>query len=258
MDDFILPSSLKMLSNLLYKHFNKKTVILIDAYDVPLKIAFQNGYHREMVNLIGHLFGTALNANDSLEFAILTGVLKLSKQITSVCLSNIRIVSHNDIRFEDDFGFTDKEVEKILSDYHFEDRLQEVKEFSGGYHFGNVEIFCPQYVENHMEHLSLNERNKLYVHHETDLLGRFVNTKNRTTRYEIGQLIAGEVIEKHIRLDLTYDEIGDYIGDLWSILFTIGYLTHIGKNEFGAYKIVIPNRKIKQIFQSEIHECFRN
>lgn len=214
MDDFVLASSLEILSDLLCKHYNKRVIILIDAYDVPLETAFQNGYHREMVNLIGHLFGTALNANDSLEFAILTGVLKLSKKITDVSLSNIRIISRNENRFKDAFGFTNKEVKILLNDYHLEDRFEEVKEFGGGYHYGNEEIFCPQYVMSLIEHLSFKESNKFYINHENDILKRFVNTKYRTTKYEIGQLIEGKVIEKHVRLDFAYDEIDNSVDNL--------------------------------------------
>lgn len=262
MDDDTLYGSLKTLSELLYKHYNKKVVVLIDEYDVPLDKAFQNGYYKEMTSLIRFLFGKVLKTNDYLDFAVLTGCLRISKESIFTGLNNFKVLSITDTRFDETFGFTDQEVKEILSYFEMKDRYQETKEWYDGYHFGNVDVYCPWDVINHVDKINddFNAVAEPYWINSSgnDLVKRFVDKANRTTRYEIEQLIAGQVIEKQIRLDLTYDEIDNSIDNLWSVLFTTGYLTYVGVNEEGAYKLVIPNREVKEVFQLQIHEWFQN
>ena len=261
MSDDVLCGSLQTLSELLYKHFNQKTVILIDEYDVPLDKAFQHGYYREMVALIRAMFGRALKTNEALAFAVLTGCLRVSKESIFTGLNNFKILSITDSRFDEQFGFTDKEVQKLLADYHLEARFSETKEWYDGYRFGNVDVYCPWDVINHIDRIKddPNARPEAYWINTSgnDLVKRFVDKANRTTRNEIEQLIAGNAIEKMLRLDLTYDEIDNSIENLWSVLFTTGYLTQAGMTEDGAYKLVIPNREICEVFKLQIQEWFK-
>ena len=261
MSDDVLCGSLQTLSELLYKHFNQKTVILIDEYDVPLDKAFQHGYYREMVALIRVLFGRALKTNEALAFAVLTGCLRVSKESIFTGLNNFKILSITDSRFDEQFGFTDKEVQKLLADYHLEARFSETKEWYDGYRFGNVDVYCPWDVINHIDRIKddPNARPEAYWINTSgnDLVKRFVDKANRTTRNEIEQLIAGNAIEKMLRLDLTYDEIDNSIENLWSVLFTTGYLTQAGMTEDGAYRLVIPNREIREVFKLQIQEWFK-
>ena len=261
MSDDVLYGSLQTLSELLYKHFNQKTVILIDEYDVPLDKAFQHGYYREMVALIRALFGRALKTNEALAFAVLTGCLRVSKESIFTGLNNFKILSITDSRFDEQFGFTDKEVQKLLADYHLEARFSETKEWYDGYRFGNVDVYCPWDAINHIDRIKddPNARPEAYWINTSgnDLVKRFVDKANRTTRNEIEQLIAGNAIEKMLRLDLTYDEIDNSIENLWSVLFTTGYLTQAGTTEDGAYRLVIPNREIREVFKMQIQEWFK-
>ena len=261
MSDDVLYGSLQTFSELLYKHFNQKTVILIDEYDVPLDKAFQHGYYREMVALIRAMFGRALKTNEALAFAVLTGCLRVSKESIFTGLNNFKILSITDSRFDEQFGFTDKEVQKLLADYHLEARFSETKEWYDGYRFGNVDVYCPWDVINHIDRIKddPNARPEAYWINTSgnDLVKRFVDKANRTTRNEIEQLIAGNAIEKMLRLDLTYDEIDNSIENLWSVLFTTGYLTQTGMTEDGAYRLVIPNREICEVFKLQIQEWFK-
>lgn len=261
MSDDVLYGSLQTFSELLYKHFNQKTVILIDEYDVPLDKAFQHGYYREMVALIRAMFGRALKTNEALAFAVLTGCLRVSKESIFTGLNNFKILSITDSRFDEQFGFTDKEVQKLLADYHLEARFSETKEWYDGYRFGNVDVYCPWDVINHIDRIkdNPNARPEAYWINTSgnDLVKRFVDKANRTTRNEIEQLIVGNAIEKTLRLDLTYDEIDNSIENLWSVLFTTGYLTQTGMTEDGAYRLVIPNREICEVFKLQIQEWFK-
>lgn len=261
MSDDVLYGSLQTFSELLYKHFNQKTVILIDEYDVPLDKAFQHGYYREMVALIRAMFGRALKTNEALAFAVLTGCLRVSKESIFTGLNNFKILSITDSRFDEQFGFTDKEVQKLLADYHLEARFSETKEWYDGYRFGNVDVYCPWDVINHIDRIKddPNARPEAYWINTSgnDLVKHFVDKANRTTRNEIEQLIVGNAIEKTLRLDLTYDEIDNSIENLWSVLFTTGYLTQTGMTEDGAYRLVIPNREICEVFKLQIQEWFK-
>ena len=262
MAEDVLYGSLQVLSELLYKHYQQKVLILIDEYDVPLDKAFQHGYYREMVALMRTLFGKALKTNDALDFAVLTGCLRVSKESIFTGLNNFKILSITDTRFDEQFGFTDTEVRKLLADYHLKSKYAETKEWYDGYRFGNVDVYCPWDVINHVDRVldDVDARPEAYWINTSgnDLVKRFVAKANKTTRDEIERLIAGEAIEKQLRLDLTYDEIDRSIENLWSVLFTTGYLTQAGRTEAGTYKLVIPNHEIREVFRFQIQEWFKN
>lgn len=260
-DSDIVSSSIKMLSALLYKHYGKKTVILIDEYDVPLDKAFQHGYYKEMVHFIRGLLGEALKTNDSLSFAVLTGCLRVSKESIFTGLNNFKILSITDTRFDEQFGFTDTEVRKLLLDYHLEDRFEEVKEWYDGYRFGNADVYCPWDVINFVDRAKDDKEAKPEAYwintSGNDLVKRFIDKANKTTKSEIERLINGEAIEKELRLDLTYEEVDQSIENLWSVLFTTGYLTQSGRDENGAYRLIIPNREVREVFRLQINEWFK-
>lgn len=198
MRDEALYASLQTLSELLYKHHGRKTVILIDEYDVPLDKAFQNGYYKEMVSLIRAIFGKALKTNGALDFAVLTGCLRVSKESIFTGLNNFKVLSIADVRFDEQFGFKDEEVRKLLKDYDLEDYFSEAKEWYDGYHFGNADIYCPWDVINYVEHLQYDpeaEPEAFWINSSgNDLVKRFVAKADQTTKDEIEQLIAGEIL----------------------------------------------------------------
>ena len=260
MRDEALYASLQTLSELLYKHHGRKTVILIDEYDVPLDKAFQNGYYREMVSLIRGLFGMALKTNDSLQFAVLTGCLRISKESIFTGFNNFEVLSVLNVPYDESFGFTDNEVEKLLDDYTFSDHYPEVKEWYDGYHFGNTDIYCPWDVIRYCKSLCAdpNAMPEDFWSNSSGnaIVRRFIDKADVQTKNEIERLIAGECIEKEISLELTYDELDKNIENLWSVLFTTGYLTHQGRTESGKYRLTIPNREIKNLFIKKIREWF--
>ena len=259
-EDERIEDSLRMLSQILFEHYGKKSIILIDEYDVPLDKAFQHGYYKEMVSLLRGLFGQALKTNEFLQFAVLTGCLRVSKESIFTGLNNFKVLSIADVRFDEQFGFTDEEVRKLLNDYDLEDYFSEAKEWYDGYHFGNADIYCPWDVINYVEHLRYDpeaEPEAFWINSSgNDLVKRFVAKADQTTKDEIEQLIAGDVIEKKIRQDLTYDEIDQSIDNLWSVLFTTGYLTQTERAERGIYKLMIPNKEVREVFIDQIQQWF--
>ena len=253
--------SLRMLSSLLKQCFSEKVILLIDEYDVPLDKAFQHGYYEEMVSLIRGLFGQALKTNEFLQFAVLTGCLRVSKESIFTGLNNFKILSITDARFDEHFGFTEAEVNQLLTDYQLEEHLAETKEWYDGYRFGNANIYCPWDVISYVDHISADphaEPEAFWINTSgNDLVKRFIDKADKTTQNEIERLIAGEAIEKKVRLDLTYHELDSSIDNLWSVLFTTGYLTKTGRAINGVYKLVIPNREVREVFILQIQEWFR-
>lgn len=260
MDENVLTSSLRLLSHLLFQHYGEKTVILIDEYDVPLDKAFQNGYYQEMVSLIRGLFGMALKTNDSLQFAVLTGCLRISKESIFTGLNNFKVLSILDSRFDEQFGFTDQEVKKILDDYELSSHFKETKEWYDGYRFGKADIYCPWDVINYVEQLRYDPEavpQDFWSNSSGNaMVRRFIDMADVSTKNEIERLIAGESIEKDVTPELTYDELDKSIENLWSVLFTTGYLTHKGRTESGKYRLVIPNREVRNLFVKKIREWF--
>ena len=260
-EDVNLVDSLRLLSQLLYLHYDQKVVILIDEYDVPLDKAFKNGYYQEMVSLIRGLFGQALKTNEFLQFAVLTGCLRVSKESIFTGLNNFEINSIVDIEHEEGFGFTDAEVMQMLKYYHCTNRYSDIKEWYDGYHFGNADIYCPWDVINFVKKLLTDSNAKpsaFWINSSgNDLVKLFVDKADQSTKDEIERLVAGESVTKRIRLDLTYDEIENSIDNVWSVLFTTGYLTNIGNPESGVYELVIPNREVHEVFVLQIQEWFQ-
>ena len=257
-----LTDSIRLLSELLYRHFDQKVIIIIDEYDVPLDKAFQNGYYREMVALIRGLFGQALKTNDFLRFAVLTGCLRISKESIFTGLNNFKVLYLLDARFDEQFGFTDDEVKMLLEDYGLSSHFMETKEWYDGYHFGKADVYCPWDVINYVEQLKYDltaEPEDFWSNSSGNaIVRRFIDKADTRTKNEIERLIAGECIEKEVSQELTYDELDNKIENLWSVLFTTGYLTQQGRTESGRYRLSIPNKEIRNLFIKKIREWFRD
>ena len=262
MDELLLVSAIQTISQLLYRHYGQKIILLMDEYDVPLDKAFQHGYYREMVSLIRGMFGQALKTNDFLYFAVLTGCLRVSKESIFTGLNNLKVLASTDARFDEYLGFTDEEVKILLEAYHLESHMEETKEWYDGYHFGNADIYCPWDVISHVDRLCGEPTAAPQAYwintSGNDLVKRFIEKADKTTRDEIEALIAGELIEKPIRLELTYDEVDNSINNLWSVLFTTGYLTQAGRTEQGDYRLRIPNKEVREVYKLQIQEWFRD
>lgn len=257
-----IENSLKTLSRFLYKHYDRKTIIIIDEYDVPLDKAFQNGYYKEMVALIKGIFGQALKTNDFLQFAILTGCLRISKESIFTGLNNFEVLSILNVQYDECFGFTDAEVRKILKDYGLSAHYADMKEWYDGYRFGNTDIYCPWDVIRYSKSLCMDDEAKPEDFWSNSsgnaIVRRFIDKADASTKNEIERLIAGEYIEKEISQELTYEELDDKIENLWSVLFTTGYLTQQRRTDDDRYRLAIPNKEIRNLFIKKVREWFRD
>ena len=262
MSEDILTNSLQTLSGLLAAHYGQQVILLIDEYDVPLDKAFQNGYYEEMVTLIRNMFGSALKTNASLYFAVLTGCLRIAKESIFTGLNNFYVISITDVEFNEYFGFTDKEVQDILSDYELQDHYNAVKEWYDGYRFGNSEIYCPWDVLTYCKKLRADPNaipeNYWLNTSGNNMVRRFIDKADGKTRNDIERLIAGEEIRKEVHQELTYSELDSTIENLWSVLFTTGYLTSRGRAEGEQLRLVIPNKEIRNLFIRQIREWFQD
>ena len=262
MSDATLAGSLKLLSQLLCKHYGQKVVILIDEYDVPLAKAFDMGYYDQMINLLRNMFGEALKTNDSLQFAVLTGCLRVSKESIFTGLNNLRVLSVTSVLFDEHFGFTDDEVKELLNAYGLSESYQVVKDWYDGYHFGNVDIYCPWDVICYCDELRADElaqpKNYWINTSGNDAVRHFIQMADgESVKREIERLIEGEAVRKEIYEELTYRDLYTSPENIWSVLFTTGYLTQMGRPEGREYQLMIPNAEIRDIFKSQIMEWFK-
>lgn len=256
-----LVTAVNGLSSMLEKHYGKKVILLIDEYDVPLDKAFQYGYYEEMVSFIRNFLGNALKTNPSLYFAVLTGCLRISKESIFTGLNNLKVMSITNVQFEEYFGFTDSEVKEMLNYYGLMDHFDSMKSWYDGYRFGNQDVYCPWDVLSHCDNLRANPnaRPEDYWSNTSGnaIVRRFIDLANGKTKDEIERLIAGETILKEINQELTYGELDNSIENLWSVLFTTGYLTQRGMADGDKYYLVIPNYEIRKLFIRQIREWFR-
>ena len=256
----VVPVVLKNLSALLCRHYGIPVILLIDEYDVPLDKAYQNGYYDEMTALIRGIFGNVLKTNPNLYFAVLTGCLRIAKESIFTGLNNFNIFSITSVQFDEYFGFTDAEVRDMLSYYGLLERYASVKEWYNGYQFGRQGIYCPWDVINYCNHLCVDPTAQPEDYWSNtsgnQIIRRFIDKASRQTRDEMERLIEGETLEKEIRQDLTYNELDQTIENLWSVLFTTGYLTQRGRGDGRAYRLAIPNLEIRELFMVQIKAWF--
>ena len=261
MTDETLMFSLREFSELLYKHYGKKVIILIDEYDVPLAKANEQGYYDEMIFLIRNMFEQALKTNEYLYFAVLTGCLRVAKESIFTGLNNLKVLSVTSVRFDEYFGFTDDEVQEMLTYYGLSEKYQTVKDWYDGYRFGSVEVYCPWDVINYCDDLLDNPeaepKNYWSNTSSNDVVRHFIGTLDAGgTKREMEALIAGEPVTKEIHEELTYNNLYDSMENIWSVLFMTGYLTYRGNPSGGSYPFVIPNMEIRNIYRDQIMEMF--
>ena len=256
--------SIRELTELLEKHYDRKVIVLIDEYDVPLAKANENGYYDEMVLLIRNLFENALKTNSSLKFAVLTGCLRIAKESIFTGLNNFKVYSITDKSFDETFGFTDAEVRELLRYYGQEKYYETVKEWYDGYRFGNVDVYCPwdviNFCSDHLADPGLEPKNYWANTSGNSVISHFIDSvgkPQKLTRMELEQLVNGGIVQKEINSELTYKELYSSIDNLWSTLFMTGYLTQRGEFSGNRYNLVIPNREIRNIITNHILKMFK-
>lgn len=256
-----ITESLKLLCQLLEKHYGQKPILLIDEYDVPLDKAFLHGYYPQMIDLIRSMFGAALKTNDSLFFAVLTGCLRVSKESIFTGLNNLKTLSISNVKFNEYFGFTDEEVGRMLTDYGLESHCEEAREWYDGYRFGNQDVYCPWDIINYVNELRSDpeaEPKPYWMNTSgNDMVRRLIaKASDGTTQMEIERLIAGDTITKMINEQLTHSEIDENLENVWSLLYMTGYLTVARKPSGGRYELRIPNREVREIFKRQVLSWF--
>ena len=260
MSDAALIDSLRTLSQLLEKHYGRKTILLIDEYDVPLDKAFQAGYYDEMVSLIRNLLGNALKTNDSLYFAVLTGCLRISKESIFTGLNNLKVHTISDVRYDEYFGFTNSDVDELLEFYGLSSYKDMIRDWYDGYHFGDTDVYCPWDVINYCDELLADpgaEPENYWANTSgNDLIRRLLKKANQSTKSDVEQLINGETITKTIRQELTYREVEDSIDNIWSVLYSTGYLTCRRRVPGKRMELALPNREVRELFIVLVKDWF--
>ena len=260
MTEKMAEASLQTLSLLLEKHYGQKAILLIDEYDVPLDKAFQGGYYDEMVNLIRSLLGNALKTNDSLYFAVLTGCLRISKESIFTGLNNLNVMTISDPYFCDSFGFTKDEVTELLDYYGLDDFHDTVRDWYDGYQFGDTSVYCPwdviKYTQILLKDKYAEPENYWANTSGNDLIRRLLKKANQSTRNDVEQLINGETIIKPIRQELTYREVEDSIDNIWSVLYSTGYLTCRRRLHGRKMELALPNREVRELFIELVKDWF--
>ena len=261
MSDFTLVDSLKTLSRLLSRHYNQKVILLIDEYDVPLDKAFQAGYYDEMVSFIRNMLGNVLKTNEYLYFAVLTGCLRISKESIFTGLNNLKVHTISDVRYDEFFGFTDTDVDEVLKCYGLSSYKNVIRDWYDGYRFGNVDVYCPWDVLNYCDELLINpeaEPENYWANTSgNDLIRRLLKKADQTTRDEIEELINGSNIVKEIRQELTYRDVEDSIENIWSVLYSTGYLTQRSRLPGRKMELALPNREVKELFINLVKDWFQ-
>ena len=264
MDSGTLASGLQELSELLSRHYDRKVLILIDEYDVPLAKANEQGFYDEMVFLLRNFFENALKTNEYLKFAVLTGCLRVAKESIFTGLNNFKVNSITDVDFDEYFGFTNAEVKAMLHYYHQDEHYAIVKEWYDGYRFGQADVYCPwdviNYCDSHISAPELPPANYWLNTSGNDMIRYFIDQgyeEKQITKSELEQLVNGGIVQKEIHLDLTYKELYASMENIWSALFMTGYLTQRGRADGNRYNLVIPNREVRNIVTEHIMNLFK-
>ncbi|MFQ6879548.1 MAG: AAA family ATPase [Oscillospiraceae bacterium] len=263
MTEEVAASALKNLSQLLEKHYGQKVILMIDEYDVPLDKAFQAGYYDEMVNLVRNFLGNAVKTNDSLYFAVITGCLRISKESIFTGLNNLKVHTISDIRYDEYFGFTDADVDEMLTFYGLSSYKDVIRDWYDGYRFGDTDVYCPWDVINYCDELlaasSAPPKNYWANTSGNDLILHMLKNADQTTKDEVEELLNGGRITKRIKQELTYRDIDESMENVWSVLYATGYLTgtHVEEADADIFRLWIPNGEIRKLFYELVEEWFR-
>ena len=276
MDIDTLSCSIREFTEVLHKHYGKRVIVLIDEYDVPLAKANEYGYYDEMVMLVRSLFGAALKTNENLQFAVLTGCLRVAKESIFTGLNNFKVLSIMDAAYDEYFGFTDTEVREMLRYFGFEHAYDKVKEWYDGYRFGNTDVYCPWDMICYCDKLRfdpklqpqnfwINTSGNQVIEHFIERMDRQkkfrkddgTEDKARLTKGEMERLINGDAVQKEIHQELTYKDVYSSVDNIWSVLFMTGYLTRRGDADGNTVNLVIPNREIRNVYTEQIMKLFK-
>lgn len=257
--------SLQFLSRCLEQYYGRKVIILIDEYDVPLENSFFRGFYEEMSDFIRSLFESALKTNSSLEFAVITGCLRISKESIFTGLNNLKIISILDDRYDEYFGFTDEQVKKICEDYKMPLKHETIKEWYNGYLFGNSNVYNPwsvmQYVDDLVANINRLPSSYWANTSSNSIVKSLIERADYETKDEIESLIEGKSIEKPVHEDITYSEVYDTMDNLWNFLFFTGYFKKVSERIEDESKFIefsIPNKEVKYIFKNKILKWFND
>lgn len=247
-----LKISLRVITNALYTYYQQKVIVLIDEYDVPLQVAYQNNYYEEMVEFLRSVFSSTLKTNDALEKGVMTGCLRISKESVFTGLNNIS---------SEFFGFTELEVKQLLKDYNLSEKMDEVKEWYDGYQFGNKEIYNPwstlMYVKNITQDVSFKPISFWANTSGNDLVVKYIQNGDKKLRKEFDVLMSGQSLIKYIKPELTYREM-DNINNIYSFLLLTGYLKVIKDRGENQYELVIPNKEVYEIYKQSFMSYFED
>ena len=253
--------SLLMLTKMMEAHYGKPAILLIDEYDVPIAKASANGYYDEMLDVMKGVL-QALKDNDALRFAVITGCLRIAKESIFTGTNNFVSDTISSSHLNEYFGFTQEEVDQILSDADQTDHAEDVKAWYDGYHFGELDVYCPWDVMNYLRDLRKNPKTKpaSYWRNTSDnaIIRSFIDYAGENIHEKMETLLAGGYIIQKIREDLTYDYLHSSEENLWSILYSTGYLTQVRGEELppDTAALMIPNAEIRQIFETTVQEWF--
>lgn len=258
-----IKGSIVTIMNMMQSYYEKPVILLIDEYDVPIAKASNNGYYKEMLEVIKGMLSTALKDNSSLKFAVITGCLKIAKESIFTGTNNFVSDTISSTRYNEYYGFTQQDVDKLLADAEIEEKEDLIKEWYDGYNFGEFEVYCPWDVMNYLRDLQndLNARPVSYWKNTSDnaIIRSFIDYTGAAIRKKLEVLIAGGSICQKIEEDLTYDYLHSSEDNLWSILYLTGYLTKVGeRDKDGQIELRIPNKEVKEIFESTVRKWFED
>ena len=258
-----IKGSIVTIMNMMQSYYEKPVILLIDEYDVPIAKASNNGYYKEMLEVIKGMLSTALKDNSSLKFAVITGCLKIAKESIFTGTNNFVSDTISSTRYNEYYGFTQQDVDKLLADAEIEEKADLIKEWYDGYNFGEFEVYCPWDVMNYLRDLQndLNARPVSYWKNTSDnaIIRSFIDYTGAAIRKKLEVLIAGGSICQKIEEDLTYDYLHSSEDNVWSILYLTGYLTKVGeRDKDDQIELRIPNKEVKEIFESTVRKWFED
>ena len=258
-----LQGSIIMLMNMMKAYYNKPVILLIDEYDVPIAKASSNGYYKEMLEVMKAMLSTALKDNEALKFAVVTGCLKIAKESVFTGTNNFVSETISSERYNEYYGFTQKDVDQILQDAQIEEKASDIKEWYDGYRFGEFDVYCPWDVMNYLWDLTNNQNAKpvSYWKNTSDnaIIRSFIDYSGAAIKKKLEILISGGSIRQQIEENLTYDYLHSSEENLWSILYLTGYLTNASEQDTdGTIELKIPNKEIKEIFETTVKKWFED